>query len=169
MRHKRLKLIGLLMLGLGLTGLQAQIMFVKETNGTQTAYVMNNIRKMSFSLGNLNITNNDNDSVVYALNGLRHLKYLKIPTDLNKPLLVQNQKIFVFPNPATNELKIDLSGVAKPVGTINIISIEGKTIISQKTTNEMVITLDISSLPKGIYLCRYSNSTEINTVKFIKQ
>lgn len=157
------------MLGFGLTGLQAQIMHVKECNGTQTAYVLNNIRKMSFSSGNLNVTNTDNSSGIYALNGLRHLKYSKIPTGINKPLPVQIQKIIAFPNPAANELKIDLSGAAKPVGTINIISIEGKTIISQNVSNERIISLNISSLPKGIYFCRYSNSAEIKTVKFIKQ
>lgn len=55
MRHKRLKLSAVLLLGLGLTGLQAQTMYVKESSGTQTAYTLSNIQKMSFSSGNLTV------------------------------------------------------------------------------------------------------------------
>ena len=41
MRHKRLKLSALLLLVIGLTGLQAQTMYVKENNGTQTTEQLN--------------------------------------------------------------------------------------------------------------------------------
>src|SRR5690554_5092155 len=61
MRHKRLKLSAVLLLGLGLTGLQAQTMYVKESSGTQTAYALSNIQKMSFSSGNLTVTKTDNN------------------------------------------------------------------------------------------------------------
>lgn len=42
MTHKKLKFSAVLLLGLGLTGLQAQTMYVKESSGTQTAYAVNN-------------------------------------------------------------------------------------------------------------------------------
>jgi len=42
MKCRKLKLITLLLLGVGLTGLQAQTMYVKENSGTQTAYTLNN-------------------------------------------------------------------------------------------------------------------------------
>ncbi|MEY3451220.1 MAG: hypothetical protein RL711_1046 [Bacteroidota bacterium] len=49
MRQKRLKLSAVFLLGLGLTGLQAQTMYVKEKSGTQTAYTLSSLRKMTFS------------------------------------------------------------------------------------------------------------------------
>ena len=49
MRPKKVKLSAVLLLGLGLSSIQAQTMYVKKSNGTQTAYPLNSIRKMTFS------------------------------------------------------------------------------------------------------------------------
>jgi len=85
MRHKRLKLSAVLLLVLGLTGLQAQTMYVKESSGTQAAYTLSNIQKMSFSSGNLTVTKTDNSSGVYALSGLQHLSFTNTPADTQPP------------------------------------------------------------------------------------
>ena len=169
MRHKRLKLSAVLLLGLGLTGLQAQTMYVKESSGTQTAYTLSNIQKMSFSSGNLTVTKTDNSSGVFALSDLRYLNFSDITTGLNEPLLVQSQLLRVYPNPVNNTLNIDLTGTDKVEGTLSILNFEGKTLVTRKVSNEGVLSLDISHFPTGIYLCRYSNATEIKTVKIIKQ
>ena len=169
MRHKRLKLSAVLLLGLGLTGLQAQTMYVKESSGTETAYTLSTIQKMSFSSGNLTITKTDNSSGVYALSYLRYLNFSDISTDLQEDLSVQSQMLKVYPNPVSNILKISLIGMSKAEGILSILNVEGKTVLSRQVNNEGVLSLDISSLPTGIYLCRYSNATEIKTVKIIKQ
>ena len=49
MRHLRLKLCAVVLLVFGLTEVQAQIMYVRETVGTQTVYTLNEIQKLSFS------------------------------------------------------------------------------------------------------------------------
>jgi len=169
MQHKRLILSAVLLLGLGLTGLQAQTMYVKESSGTQTAYTLNNIQKMSFSSGNLTITKTDNSSGVYALSDLRYLNFSDISTDLQEDLSVQNQMFKVFPNPIGDILSIDLTGMPATEGTLSILNFEGKTLLSRQVNNEGVLSLDIRSLPTGIYLCRYNNATVIKTVKIIKQ
>ena len=169
MRQKRLKLSAVLLLGLGLTGLQAQTMYVKESSGTETAYTLSTIQKMSFSSGNLTITKTDNSSGVYALSYLRYLNFSDISTDLQEDLSVQNQMLKVYPNPVGDILNIDLTGMSEAEGTLSILNFEGKTVLSRQVNNEGVLSLDISSLPTGIYLCRYSNATEIKTVKIIKQ
>ena len=167
--QKRLKLSAVLLLGLGLTGLQAQTMYVKESSGTETAYTLSTIQKMSFSSGNLTITKTDNSSGVYALSYLRYLNFSDISTDLQEDLSVQNQMLKVYPNPVGDILNIDLTGMSEAEGTLSILNFEGKTVLSRQVNNEGVLSLDISSLPTGIYLCRYSNATEIKTVKIIKQ
>lgn len=98
MRHKRLKLSAVLLLGLGLTGLQAQTMYVKESSGTQTAYTLSNIQKMSFSSGNLTVTKTDNSSGVFALSDLRYLNFSDITTDLQEDLSVfaQNDTMYIM-------------------------------------------------------------------------
>ena len=169
MRHKRLKFSAVLLLGLGLTGLQAQTMYVKESSGTQTAYTLSNIQKMSFSSGNLTVTKTDNSSGVFALSDLRYLNFSNITADLQEDLSVKSQQLKVYPNPAGDILNIDLTGMSEAEGTLSILNFEGKTVLSRQVNNEGVLSLDISSLPTGIYLCRYSNATEIKTVKIIKQ
>ena len=172
MRHKRLKLSAVLLLGLGLTGLQAQTMYVKESSGTQTAYTLSNIQKMSFSSGNLTVTKTDNSSGVFALSDLRYLNFsdiTDITTDLQEDLSVKSQQLKVYPNPVGDILNINLTGKSETEGTLSILNFEGKTLVTRKVSKEGVLSLDISHLPTGIYLCRYSNATEIKTVKIIKQ
>ncbi len=52
MRHKMLKLSVVLLFGLGQIESQPQTNPVKESSGTNSAYILNNIQKMNFSLGN---------------------------------------------------------------------------------------------------------------------
>jgi hypothetical protein len=144
MRHKKLKLSAVLLLGLGLTGLQAQTMYVKETNGTQTAYALSNIQKMSFSSGNLTVTKTDNSNGAYALSDLRYLNFSETSTSLDKPLIVKNQMLSAYPNPASNVLNIDLTGTAQREGTLCILNFEGKTVLSRQVSHAGVFSLDIS-------------------------
>jgi len=144
-------------------------MYVKESSGTQTAYTLGNIQKMSFSSGNLTVTKTDNSSGVYALSDLRYLNFSDISTDLQAYLSVQNQMLKVYPNPIGDILNIDLTGMPATQGTLSILNFEGKSVLSRKVNNEGVLSLNISSLPSGIYLCQYASTTEIKTVKIIKQ
>jgi hypothetical protein len=169
MRHKRLILSAALLLGLGLTGLQAQTMYVKENKGTQTAFALSNVQKMSFSSGNLTVTKTDNTNDVFDLNNLRYLNFTDLSTTIEEALFFQKQMLSVYPNPATNILNIDLTGTAQVEGTLIIFNFEGKPVITRQVNHIEVLSLDISHLPKGLYLCRYANVTETRTVKIIKQ
>jgi len=168
--QQKLFIIFLLILSIGTTKtLHAQIMQVKERNGTQTSYHLSTIRKMSFSSGNLTVTKSDNNSVVYALNAMSYLNYSNIPIGIYEPFSEQAQLIFAYPNPARDMLYIDLSGADGTKGSIIILTIEGKTVLHQQVRNESIKSLDISHLPKGIYFCLYQNSVETKPVKIIKQ
>jgi hypothetical protein len=169
MRHKKLKLSAVFLTGVALTGLQAQMMYVKERIGTQTAYTLSNIQKMSFSSGNLAVTKTDNSRNFYALSDLRYLNFSDIKTDLQENLSVQNQMLSVYPNPVSDKLNIDLTGIGQRNGTLSILNFEGKILVSQQISNEGVLSLDFSHLPIGIYFCRYNNATELKTEKIIKQ
>jgi hypothetical protein len=169
MRHKRIKLIAVLLLGLGFTVLQAQTMYVKQSAGTQTAYVLISKRKITFSGGNATIYKTDNSTGVYALSGLRYFNFTDLTTSIEKPLHVKEQLLNVYPNPVSNELHIDLIGTPKCEGTINILDMEGKTVLSQKINQAGLLVINLSYLPNGIYVCRYSNANELKTVKIIKQ
>lgn len=169
MRHKKLKLSAVLLLGLGLSGLQAQTMYVKESSGTQTAYTLSNVRKMTFSGGNATIQRTDNSTGIYTLNGLRYLNFTDLTTsNAGQPMLLASATLITYPNPVNDLLTIDLTGAATG-GTISILTLEGKLLQEQKTNGANTVTLNLSQLPQGIYLCRYVSTTKIKTVKIIKK
>jgi hypothetical protein len=168
MRHKRLKIGAMLLFGLGQLGLQSQTMNVKESSETLTTYTLSSIQKISFSSGNLTVTQTNNGSRVYALSDLRCLNYSDITTKSHELLSVHNQMLSVYPNPVSNTLNIVLTGFAQGEGIITIFNFEGKTLKTRQVRNERVLSLDISNMPKGIYLCQYRNAREVKTAKIIK-
>lgn len=172
MRHKKLKLCALLLLGLGLTGLQAQKMYVKEKVGTQTAYLLTDIKKMSFSSGNIAIQKTDGNSNQFALSGLRYLNFNDLSIGIGRSATAQkNSEMQVYPNPVVDVLNIQAQLPAlNQKGKIEILSIVGKVVYSQEVnSHENVYHIDATSLPKGLYLCRLSIGSVIETSKFIKQ
>lgn len=240
MRHKRLKLSALFLLGLGLTGLQAQTMHVKAKSGTNTAFMLQNIQKMTFGGGNVTVNKVEGSPEALQMNTIQNISFdtlnpiFKIDasanlsnsgtitgsgdykwgstvsltatpavgykfinwtendtlvtsaatysfTALGARTLVANfqstssasrlkdagKTLTVYPNPVSHSLHVDLTGI-EGMGILSILTLEGKEMQLQNTQGERVATLDLRSLPKGMYLCRYSSSTEIRTVKIIK-
>ena len=169
MRQKRLKLSAVFLLGLGLTGLQAQTMYVKEKSGTQTAYTWSSLRKMTFSGGNATVQKSDNSTGVDALSGLRYLNFTNLIAGITEPTVqIDNANIVTYPIPVSDVLNIDLTGLTGEI-TLSILTMEGKEILTQTTNGGNLITLNVSHLAQGIYWCRYANAVEIKTVKIIKQ
>ena len=169
MRHEIFKLTTLLMLSIVLTRLHAQTMFVKQANGTQTAYALSNLLKMTFSGGYMTVSKTDNTNGVYALCGLRYLNFTDLTSSLEEPLIVQKELLNVYPNPVSNKLNINITGTNPSNGVLSIFNFEGKAVFSQQINQAETLIIDISDLPKSIYLCQYRNATEQTTVKIIKQ
>lgn len=70
----------------------------------------------------------------------------------------------VYPNPATNSIKIDFS--AKENAKLEIIDINGKSIMTKDISpNEPI---DVSMLSKGIYIMKISSNSSVNHFKIVK-
>ena len=170
MRHKRLKFSAVLLLGLGLTGLKAQTMYVKENSGTQTPYTLSDVQTMTFSEGNAIIQKTDNTTnYYYYLSELRYLNFIDLTVGIPEQLIPLGHSQFIaYPNPVNDVLNIDLKG-GESQGKISILSLEGKLLKAQKTDGSNTVTLNLSQLPQGIYLCQFTSTAEIKAVKIIKQ
>ncbi len=168
MKNKRLLLISLLLLGIGLTGLQAQVMYVTENNGSQTIYSLSGVGKITFSGGNAHVQSISNDKGVHALSDLRYINFTNLTTGISEPTTPLSASLKTYPNPVSDMLNIDLTSV-KGDGTLSILTMEGKVLQTQKTSGNSIITLNLSHLSQGIYLCRYSTAVEIKTVKILKK
>ncbi len=167
MKNKQLILSVVLLLGIGLTGLQAQTMYVMETGGEQTSYALNDIRKLTFEDASVTITETGGTTTTYEVANLRYFSF-----DDYTGVLETEQTAFElnsFPNPVNDILNIDLSGAKNTNSTISIFSLEGKLLQTKQIAESGIISFDVSSLPAGMYICRYSNETEVKTVKIIKQ
>lgn len=153
------------MLFISKSRIQAQSMLVKEHTGTITPYDLSSINKITFSTGSLIITNTDNITEEYPLESISYLKFSDIITGTKKE---KNAVIETYPNPVSDLLYIDFKGIANSGGFLSILNTDGQTLKTKEISENKLVPIDISDLPKGIYLCRYFNNSEIKTIKIIK-
>ena len=78
-----------------------------------------------------------------------------------------NSNLSVFPNPANDKITIEISGKTNE-SNLAIVNIEGQELISQQVT-EPKTTIDISTLPSGVYFVRLTNDKTIEVGKFMKK
>ena len=175
MRYILFTLFALFILGLGIPKLQAQAqsqaetLFVKEKTGAISGYSLVNIEKISFFPGNLIINQINNDNVVYSLNSLQYLTFSDTTSVAIEKEISTDNGLFVYPNPVTDVLNIDISGTEGTSGIISILSLEGKVLRTQMIEGDGVISLDMSDLIHGFYFCHFQNKEAHKPVKFIKQ
>lgn len=170
MKHKILKLNAVLLLGLGLTPLQGQTtMNVKATSGTQTAYTLSTIRKLTFpSTGNMMVTKTTATTDNYALGSVRYLNFSDLGTNIESNTELK-ESIKLYPNPVQDVLNIQLATAVNKTATVEILSIEGKVVYKARLTSADSHPINVSNFRQGIYLCRVNNGISIETTKFFKK
>jgi hypothetical protein len=168
MKENRLKIITTLVLGIWLTGLQAQTLRVKQAEGTETAYSLAEISKMSFSEGSLQITNYESNISTYGLSTLRYLTISSIPVGLNEQVKFREMNLKVYPNPVNNVLTVQLDGTGKTKSSLEILSVNGKVLSTRNVTGMQSVRLELGHLERGIYICRFRTSETIKTAKIVK-
>ena len=80
--------------------------------------------------------------------------------------IIENEWVTIFPNPASNTLFIGFNN--QEMKQISIININGSMVMNHNA-QDMVIALDISSLPSGMYVCRIEQNGKISTHRFVTQ
>ncbi|NQU34091.1 MAG: C10 family peptidase [Bacteroidetes bacterium] len=76
--------------------------------------------------------------------------------------------IIVFPNPAYNELNIELSNDSE-VTNVKLYSLLGKEIISKQIVNSKSVVIDTSELPDGMYIIDISTKENSTSKKILIQ
>ena len=83
--------------------------------------------------------------------------------------IVLEDYISLYPNPADNQIQLEVSSHEFSVLSIELISITGKLITSHRVQDESEIyTLDIRLLTPGVYLVNVRTSQGVITKKFVK-
>lgn len=81
-------------------------------------------------------------------------------------LIVEN-KISVFPNPTASLINVKVPTI-RGMADIKLFDMYGK-MVMQQTSGQTNTTLDIASLPAGVYLVRVMNDGKESTVKVVKE
>lgn len=74
---------------------------------------------------------------------------------------VENANVSLYPNPVTNILNIDAQGIQE----VNVMDINGRTVMSMQNTN----TIDMTNLASGVYFVRVITTDGVSTQKITRK
>ena len=81
---------------------------------------------------------------------------------------IRNSEFLIFPNPASNLVKLSFGKVNANTIKVNIYNIQGKQILkSSETLQNKSVTLDISNLKSGLYFIKVNDGNSETTKKLI--
>ena len=148
--------------------IRAQTMFVRPTAGVQTSFVIADIQKLTFSNGDLLVTNTSGANNSFSLFDLRYLNFADLTLGIENQLL-SSPSFYVYPNPASNILYLAGINPQQRINKIDIISVEGRLLLQQNQIDNITPQADVSGIPRGLYLCKITSDTSSQTIKFLKQ
>lgn len=171
MRHKKLKLCVILLLGIAMSYLHAQnTLNLKEKSGTLTSFALNNINRLTFASGNMTINKKDGTTSEFALTGIRYLNFSN-STSNEEIRSEENSNLILYPNPAKDQLSVRYESTSSEEVQFQIIDVQGKAVYQQILCSQTGLnysTISVVQLKKGLYLCRLINGNKLETGKFIK-
>lgn len=127
---------------------------IVKTDGTTIQHTMSSDAKIFYSDTQLFLDSNG-ESVSYDLSGLKKAYFSTIDNDDE----IENQHLTIYPNPATDVLKISNTSEYQ---SVTIYSIDGKVVKRIEVSNEAEI--NVSELQTGLYIIGAGNEFS----KFIK-
>ena len=143
--------------------MQAQTMYVRPLIGSQAAYPVSNIQKLTFDNGNMLVTNTFGANGTYALADNRYINFIDLTLGTVSNQIVKNS-FYVYPNPTATILNVANDDISQTISHLEIISLEGRVLMEQNAPQVAVV-----SLPQGMYFCRITSNNKTQTIKFLKQ
>ncbi len=78
----------------------------------------------------------------------------------------ESNEVMIFPNPATNQVNVDLSGFEKEELNIEIFGMDGRMYVQEAFNVEgQTYSLNLENLPAGIYLMKFIQAAKTQTRK----
>jgi len=161
MRHKKLKLSAVLLLGLGLTGLQAQES-VNATGGD----ALGSGGSASYSVGQVVYTTNTGTSGSVA-QGVQQPYEISVVTAIEEAKGI-NLSVTAYPNPTTDYLTLLIDELEISNLSYQLYDMNGKLLQSQKITGNQTSIVMSNLVPATYFLKVTDNQKEVKTFKIIK-
>lgn len=161
MRHKRLKLSAVLLLGLGLTGLQAQTS-VNATDGD----VSGSGGSVSYSVGQVVYTTHTGTSGSVA-EGVQQPYEISVVTGLEEAQSI-NLSVTAYPNPTTDYLTLRIDEFEISNLSFQLYDMNGKLLQNEKITSDQTSIVMSNLLPATYFVKVIQGNKEVKTFKIIK-
>lgn len=161
MRHKKLKLSAVLLLGLGLTGLQAQES-VNATGGNASG----GGGSVSYSVGQVVYTTNTGTNGSVA-QGVQQPYEISVVTAIEEAKGI-NLLISAYPNPTTDYLTLEVKDFELTNLSFQLYDINGKLLQSEKITGNQTSIVMSNLVPATYFVKVIQGNKEVKTFKIIK-
>ena len=161
MRHKRLKLSAILLLGLGLTGLQAQES-VNATGGDSSG----SGGSASYSVGQVIYTTNTGTNGSVA-QGVQQPFEISVVTGLEEAKGI-NLSVSAYPNPTTDFLTLEVKEFDISNLNFQLYEMSGKLLQSKKITSNQTNIVMSNLVPATYFIKVIQGNKEVKTFKIIK-
>jgi hypothetical protein len=154
------------------TGLMAQSrLYIHAKDGTTTYFPLNEIRKVTFPSRSITVYQNDGSTLAFPFIELRQARFTEFVSDSKSLELPQDHRLTLFPNPVNSELTINIGAISGATVEIRIVNVQGKT---EFIRNEQIlpgnnqITMQLSDLQQGLYICLINDGKSTEIRKFLK-
>ena len=161
MRHKRLKLSAVLLLGLGLTGLQAQTS-VNATGSNASG----SGGTVSYSVGQVVYTNNTGTNGSVA-QGVQQAFEISVVTGLEQAKGI-NLSVSAYPNPTTDYLTLSIGEFDISNLSYQLYDMNGKLLQNEKITGNQTSIAMGNLVPANYFVKVIQGNKEVKTFKIIK-
>jgi hypothetical protein len=156
------------------TSIKAQSVYFNYTDGSNAAYNLSDVRKITFVADEMNLLLLDGSVYSWNVSSIGNYQFDENPLGVDELLNIANiWQVAVFPNPATNLLNVKYNLPTVDNILISVFDLRGKLLLEvdkgKRTKGEHEEILDISKLPAGQYVCRINRQTNTISKNIIKQ
>lgn len=161
MRHKKLKLSAVLLLGLGLTGLQAQES-INATGGDASG----GGGSVSYSVGQVVYTTNTGTSGSVS-EGVQQPYEILVVTAIEEAKGI-NLSVSAYPNPTTDYLTLRIDEFEISNLSFQLFDMNGKLLQNEKITGNQTSIVMSNLVPATYFVKVVQGNKEVKTFKIIK-
>lgn len=155
----------------GANCINAQTLYVKKTDGTQSQYELSALKKITLPENIVVIDSYSNLLDTFVMSDVRYFSFTDYVTSISVELENPNS-LMVYPVPVNDILRVRYTSEKTKNITLQIIDLQGGVVREEKiiTTNGVVkIDVDVNDLPTGYYNCVINNGIVNQSSRFVKQ
>lgn len=169
MKKQKKSFILLFSLGIFCSSIFAQTTFYVVNGGSSTAFTLKNARKIVISSNDMTVVNNDATQSVFSYENMNYLSFVmpSIATGLPDNIIDFSSQIKVYPTIVKDVININFACNRKSV--VSIINISGQIVAKQNFQGENIVSINLSRLTRGMYVCKVQQEGKTTSVKIIKE